>query len=193
MADRFESETNQVSLLRAYFAKNGILLCNENKFLPSLETVGGGWNSIVHLIERGDVFYSKLYKRRATYLSREFYYQIKPYRQRTDALSEQAREVLAFIHSAGLVSSGDIKAVLMLSGKAFNACMDELFGELLVTAIARERTMNDNWSSFLWGTHKLWEQNAGAPALAQSPDTARGMLALLNEKDAKQILSGRRR
>lgn len=178
-----------VANLRAYFAKNGILLCNENRFLPSLETVGGDWNSIVRLIELGEVFHSKLYRNRVAYLSREFYYQMKPYRQRLGAVSEKAREVYAFIESAGLVGGADIKNVLMLPGKAYGERMDELCSELLVTAVCRERTMNESWSSFLWGTYLRWEETAGAPALPQCEAAARAMLALLSEKDIGNILS----
>ena len=68
-------------LLRSYFVQNGILLCNENPDLPSLPSVGGTWNDIVTMMEDREVFYSKLYKGRVTYLSREFYYHIKSLRQ----------------------------------------------------------------------------------------------------------------
>lgn len=174
--------------LRAYFAKNGILLCNENKFLPSLDTVGGDWNAIVYLIEQGEVFYSKLYRGRVSYLSREFYYQIKPYRQKLEAVSDRAREAYAFIESAGLTTSADIKNMLMLSGKVFNERMDELFSQLLVTAVKRERTINPNWSSFCWGTYARWEERAGVPTRPPDESAARGMLALLTERDIRKLL-----
>ena len=84
----FVCETHQesipIELLKGYFSRNGFLLCNECRNMPSLFNVGGDWNSIVQLIEEGQVFYSKLYKGRVTYLSREFYAQVKPYRQRME-------------------------------------------------------------------------------------------------------------
>ena len=156
-------------LLQSYFSRNGVLSCNDNKDLPSLNGVGGDWNSIVSLIERGDVFYSKLYKRRVTYLSREFYYQIKPYKQRTHKLSQKSKEILEFIETVDLVTTKEIKTVLMPPAKIFSSCMDELFSELFVTAIQRDRTMNQNWSSFCWGTFAQWEQ------LHPLPETKRDM------------------
>jgi len=148
----------KISLLQSYFLKNDMLLCNENKDLPSLTTVGGDWDSIIMLIEQGEVFYSKFYKGRVTYLSREFYYKVKPDKQRTHKLTAKAREVLELIEAANPVSTSAIKDKLMISSKEYTACMDELFKELLVTAIKRDRTINANWSSFCWGTSQHWER-----------------------------------
>lgn len=145
------------TLLRSYFMTNGLLLCNESKELPYLESVGGDWISIVALIEEGEVFYSKLYKGRVSYLSREFYGNIKPYRQRLERLSPTARSIYEHLTQIEMATTVEIKEILFLSGKTFTQCMDELFKELLVTAIQRDRTMNVNWSSFYWGTFEKWE------------------------------------
>lgn len=144
-------------LLHVYFASNGMLFCNESKDVPYLESVGGDWNSITALIEEGRVFYSKLYKGRVTYLSRKFYANMKPFRQRLDGLSPAARMIYYFLAEIGTASTAQIKQVLCLSGKTYAQGMDELFQELLVTAIERDRTMNANWSSFYWGTFEQWE------------------------------------
>ena len=53
----FVCETHQesipIELLKGYFSRNGFLLCNECRNMPSLFNVGGDWNSIVQLIEEG--------------------------------------------------------------------------------------------------------------------------------------------
>jgi len=144
-------------MLLSYFQSNGLLLCNESKDLPFLDSVGGDWNSIVALIEKGLVYYSRLYKGRVTYLSAAFYAQVKQYRQRLDKVSPTARAIFEFLSEIGKANTFEIKSILMLSEKAFSACMNELFKELLVTAIERDRTMNVNWSSFYWGTFGTWE------------------------------------
>lgn len=144
-------------MLLSYFQSSGLLLCNESRDLPSLDPVGGDWGSIVALIEKGQVYYSKLYKGRVTYLSAAFYAQVKQYRQRLDKVSPTARSVFEFLGEAGKANTSEIKSILMLSGKAFSQSMNELFKELLVTAIERDRTMNVNWSSFYWGTFHTWE------------------------------------
>jgi hypothetical protein len=152
------SGTESEDLLRSYFRKQGILLCNENRELPSLVSVGGDWNGIVSLMEQGEVFYSKLYKGRVTYLSRAFYAQIKPYKQPIEKVSPVAKRIFEFLCEAGHADTAEIKNALKLFGKPLSESMDELFRELLVTVIKRSRTLNANWCSFDWGTYKTWEQ-----------------------------------
>ena len=183
-----ENDT-KIALLQAYFRQNGLLLCNMNKELPSLGTVGGDWNSIVALMERGEVFYSKLYKGRVTYLSQDFYYQIKPHRQRLTKLTAKSLEVFEFINAAGLAGTKDIKERMMLSSKDFTACMDELFKELFVTVIERERTMNANWSSFYWGTYERWEKILPIENTQTDMDKICGMLSgIMTDKQIMKLL-----
>lgn len=145
-------------MLKSYFQAQGILLCNENRELPSLASVGGDWNGIVSLMEQGEVFYSKLYKGRVTYLSRAFYAQIKPYKQRLEKVSPAAKRIFEFLREAGPADTAEIKNALKLSGKPLSESMGELFRELLVTVIKRSQTLNVNWCSFDWGTYETWEQ-----------------------------------
>lgn len=148
----------KLTLLKSYFEHNGLLLCNESRDLPSLDTVGGDWETVVSLMESGDVFYSKLYKGRVTYLSRELYYLIKPMKQRIEKLSPQSAELFGILSSAGPLTTTEIKGMLFLPSKAFNSCMDELHKELFITVITRDRDIQQNWSSFCWGNYALWEQ-----------------------------------
>lgn len=73
-------ETNARRLLEGYFSCHGLLLCNEDRDLPWLDSVGGDWNAVVALIEDRQVFWSKLWRGKVTYLSRACYWQLKPYR-----------------------------------------------------------------------------------------------------------------
>jgi len=150
-------DIDKIALLQNYFTNNDILLCNESKDTPSLGTVGGDWNSIVFLIEQGEVFYSKHYKNRVTYLSREYYSKIKPKNQHIDKLSQKSQEVLEYIKAAGLASTKDIKAALLLTEKEYNTSMNQLLKELLITAIKRDRIISDTWCTFYWGTTERWE------------------------------------
>lgn len=168
-------------LLRAYFEMNGMLLCNESKDLPCLESVGGDWNSIIALIEEGQVFYSKLYRGRVTYLSKEFYANIKPYRQRLERLSPEARLIYNFLTEIEMANTAQIKQILCLSNKTFTQSMDELFKELLVTAIERDMTINANWSSFYWGTYEKWENLHSiadvTPSMTMLKELTKGVLS----------------
>lgn len=175
-------------LLRSYFVQNGILLCNENKDLPSLPSVGGTWNDIVAMIEDREVFYSKLYKGRVTYLSQAFYYHVKPLRQREERLSPQAAELLAFLRKAGPIGTDELKRFFPLWGKTLSVYLDELLKELFVTAVRRDRTLNESWCTFLWAGREVWEANR--PPLSPTPIEARRLLAgLMTEKQAERLLS----
>ena len=177
--------TAEAERLNAYFRQYGLLLCNENRELPSLSSVGGDWAAIVAFMTAGQVFYSKFYKHRVTYLSRECYAHIKPYRQRLSKVSPEAKSIYAFLSSVGQASTADIANALMLPKKALSTAMDELFAELLVTVIAQDRTINISWSSFLWGTYETWEQ---LHPIADIPVSQARLTALTGELiSAKQL------
>lgn len=167
------------SSLRAYFARNHILLCNDNAYLPSLNGVGGDWNAIVHLIETREAAYSKAYRKRTTYLSPALYAMLKPYKQRFNKLSEESRRIYDFLAGCGPNSTAAIKDTLLLSSKAFSAAFDPLLSELLVTAMERDRTIHESWSSFLWGTSAQWEETLPYP-LPNMEATEANVIALLS-------------
>ena len=111
--------------LLLYFSQNGLLLCNENAELPYLDLVGGSWNAIVSLMESGDVFYSRFYKNRVTYLSRELYFALKPFRQRAERLSAQSQRLLAFLQAAGEASAEQMQNECMLEKKALTEALND--------------------------------------------------------------------
>ncbi len=179
--------TDTKDLLRSYFAQNGILLCNENRELPSLSSIGGKWNDIVALMESREVFYSKLYKGRVTYLSREFYYHLKPLRRRERHLSRQARELLALLRQTDPMGTEELKRLFPLWGPHFGTYLEELLRELLVTAFRRDRTISESWCTFLWAPAESWE--AALSPLPSSPAEARRLLSsLLSEKQIDLLL-----
>ncbi len=168
-----------VSSLRAYFARNHILLCNFNAYLPSLNDAGGDWNTIISLIETREAVYSKAYRKRTTYLSPILYAMLKPYKQRLNKMPGESRRIYDFLAACGPKSTQEIKNALLLSGKSFTAAFDPLLSELLVTAMERDRTMNETWSSFLWGTYTQWEDTLPHP-LPRVEATEANLLALLS-------------
>lgn len=180
--------TDTRPLLRSYFAQNGILLCNENKDLPSLPSVGGNWNDIVAMMEAREVFYSKLYKGRVTYLSRELYYHLKPFRQRESVLSSEAAGLLSLFRQTGPIGTGDLKRLSPLPAKELTRCLDELLKELLITAVRRDKTLNENWCTFLWADYTVWER--GADPLPADPAQARRLLeGLLSPRQVDKLLA----
>jgi len=163
----------KVELLRAAIELRGFLLCNPEGKMLSTGCVGGDWNSVVALLESGEAFYTKIYKNRAGYLSRELYYQLKPYKQRTDKLSENAQKMYELLQASDFASTKEIKRTLMMSSCEFNRALYELSKELLITAVRRERTLNpaNGWCSFYWASAAEWEKLRPEPKI--EPETVR--------------------
>ena len=149
--------------LRPYFAQNGMLLCNESRELPYLDLVGGSWNAIVSLMERGEVCYSRFFRGRVTYLSRALYCAIKPYRQRPLRLDEPSRRVLEFLRATGEANAEQMQAACLLERKAQAAALDALVSELFVTVSRRDVTIHESWCTFSYCPVERWEQRQPSP------------------------------
>ena len=162
--------------LKQYFTQNGLLLCNENAELPYLDLVGGSWNAIVSLMESGDVFYSRFYKNRVTYLSRELYFALKQFRLRAEKLTPQSERLLAFLEAAGEANAEQMQAACMLEKKAQTEALNLLVSELFVTVLRRDVTIHESWCTFCYGTSQRWEEKQTTQITTQ------------DEREAEQIL-----
>ncbi|MBB6214070.1 hypothetical protein HNQ80_000139 [Anaerosolibacter carboniphilus] len=152
------SDELAVNNLQNYMNTYGILSCNLNKYLPAIDEVGGNWNAIITLIEQREVFHCKAYRKRTTYLSKELYYLLKPHKQQTASLPDFSKKILNFLSEYGPANTTTIKNVLFLSNKEFSIHFDLLLQEMLVTVIKKDSTINQTWSSFIWGTYTDWEK-----------------------------------
>lgn len=141
-----------------YLETNGILLCNQNPFLPALEDIGCGWKDVTELIDSHELFYSKVFKGRTTYLSVEAYLLLKAVREEKP-LTSQAEYVFSLLDGNPPADIRFLKAAAapVLSGKDFREAFDFLLRNLYITAVRNGRQLNENWSEFLYGTAKQWE------------------------------------
>ena len=171
--------------LSAYFSQNGLLLCNENGELPYLDLVGGSWNGIVSLMESGDVYYSRFYKGRVTYLSRALYLALKPYRRRMERLDAQCLRLLAFLEAAGEANAAQMQSACLLEKKAQSKALDRLVDELLVTVSRRDETIHDSWCTFFYCTADRWEQKQ--PDLTATASLGEAQRLLSQQLEQKQI------
>lgn len=64
--------------LKAYLDATGILACNTDAHLRCLEDIGCSWADAVELIEKKELFLSKVYRKRTVYLSPRVYHMLKP-------------------------------------------------------------------------------------------------------------------
>ena len=156
--DAADVRTKEELALSEFFEKNGLILCNEHPKMPYLDSAGGNWNAVVALMEHGDVFYSRFYNGRVTYLSREWYFALKLYRARRLNLPDESLRVYDFLRSAGMGNAKQIQAFCRLSKKQYDAAMLPLFREMLVTVLWRDEILSENWCTFLYGTSETWEQ-----------------------------------
>lgn len=183
-----DNEDRTINASELAISNTPLFLCNADQRLPSLDEMGGDWNLIMKLIETRKVFYSKLYKNRVTYLSSELYWAIKPYKQRWEKLSQTSKEIFEFVDEFGEVTTPELKNALLLSNKTFTKCMNELTKELFVTAVAKDRTINNNWSSFYWGTYKFWEKNA-IKCPSHSKDVYSILAPVFTEREIQKLLN----
>ena len=171
--------------LLTYFAHNGMLLCNESTELPFLDLVGGNWYAIVSLMESGDVCYSRFYKNRVTYLSRELYFALKPFRRRAERLSAQSKRLLAFLQAAGEATAEQMQNTCMLEKKAQTEALNVLVSELFVTVLRRDLTIHESWCTFTYGTTEHWEEKQASQTNIKSESGAE--LILLRQLSQKQV------
>ena len=173
--------------LERYFSQNALLLCNRSDELPYLELAGGDWNAIVSLLERGDVFYSRLFKNRVTYLSPELYFALKPYRRRLERLDANSLRLLDFLQAAGEASAEQMQQQCLLEKKTQAEALNRLVCELFVTVIRRDVTRNETWCTFTYGPAERWETKQ--PREKHTPNVGEAEQILLRQLSQKQVQS----
>lgn len=123
-----------MNLLSEYLQVNGILLCNANPDLPALENIGCSWQDVVGLIQTYQLFYSKVLKKRTTYLSLEAYYLLKSIK-RPKALMEPANRIYSILEENPVSDTAFLKQAAGLSSKEYQQGFDFLLQNLYVTAL----------------------------------------------------------
>lgn len=183
-----EQDERARKALLAYFLENGLLLCNENAELPYLELAGGTWNAIISLIESGDVFYSRLYRNRVTYLSRALYFAMKPHRRRMQYLDATSLRLLEFLRAAGEANAEEMQAACLLEKKAQTKALNQLVCELLVTVSRRDVTIHETWCTFRYCIAEAWEHKQSGGANADEAEARHLLSRQLSEKQIQKLL-----
>ena len=142
-----------------YLETNGILLCNANPYLPSLEDVGCTWQDVTQLIDNHLLFYSKVFQKRTTYLSPEAYYLLKAVKPQKP-LTSAAETLYTLLEQTPMAETSFLKRVSALPAKEYNQGFDFLLQNLYITAVKNGTARNENWSTFYYGTAAEWEKNS---------------------------------
>ena len=140
-----------------YINRNGILLCNTSTELPSLVSLGYSWENITGLIDLHEIFYSKVYKKRVTYLSREVYLLLRKCKPQKamDPYSKQIYELLKRLETS---EKEELKLKANMETKDFDKAFDFLLENLYITAFINGKYLNPNWSTFVYSTSERWEK-----------------------------------
>lgn len=157
--------------LQSYLWQNGILLCNQNPYLPALEDIGCTWRQVTELIDAHQLFYCKAFKKRTTYLSPEAYYLLKSLR-RPRPMSPDAERIFALLRDQPPAETAFLKRMAELPAKRYGQAFDFLLQNLYVTALQNGTDLNPHWSTFLYGTAQAWEALT-PPALSAADAEAR--------------------
>lgn len=177
--------------LSEYLTAMGILSCNRNPYLPSLEDLGFTWSEMTTLLDKKELFYCKAYRKRTVYLSPRAYFLLRQCRPRPE-LTESAAVLYEMLRQTGPIEAADLKRLTSLGPKEFQRAFDFLLQNLYATALENGNVRNPNWSTFRYGTAEQWEESA-APQ-QPSPDPERELRALLGralpEKELSRLLPG---
>ena len=187
------SQEEQIAMeekkILAYINHYGILLCNDNKYLPSIFDVGGSWNSVVSLIEKKEIYYCKVFRERTTYLSKTLYRMLKAFKQDISILPKKSLVIYDFLQEYGVSNTKTMKILLGLSTPLFNLYFTPLLREMLVTTISRDKTMNISWSSFNWGLYTQWEDSNDNVNIYNDESLYEILMRELSQKEIDRLLA----
>lgn len=168
--------------IMSYIQSTGILFLNENRYLPSVSGLGGDWNTVMRLILEREIYLSKLYMNRTTYLSKEMYFYLKRFKQ-TGLLSDTEQKIYCFLEESGGADTEMLKNSLMLPDKDFNISMNSLLKNLYVTALGPVKRLNENWTTLLWGTYRQWEEGCSIGECSLSDEECRNEITGILSKN----------
>lgn len=155
--ERFPAANSvKIDELEEIINKTGILLCNEDKDIPSLSSLGYTMPDIIALIQHKKVFYCKLYKKKSTYLSVDTYLHLRRILQH-QPLTESEIIILDFMKNKESVDKTELKNALSIEKKEFDKAFDSLLEKCLITAIGG-REINPNWFEYLYCTSEVWKK-----------------------------------
>ena len=155
----------KISSLAATINGMGILTLNSNLTMPNVIDLGYTWQDVTSLINAHEIFYSKAYKKRTTYLSKLVYYLLKEH-QPQKPLTSEAQEIYELLEG-GPLSTKELKTMTFTKAELYQDAFNFLLEQRYITAYATSKELNPNWSTFIYCTASYWEEVAGVPPLPE--------------------------
>ncbi|MDR1769430.1 MAG: hypothetical protein LBS02_02175 [Hungatella sp.] len=163
----------------------GIITCNKDNFLKSINDIGSSWQDAVVLINEREIFYSKIYKKKTVYISKYLYCLLKKIGN-YKSISENASSIYKILESNPPQNTEMLKIVSGLNKDEFNKAQMELLEKLHITAFSSYKSININWSSFLYTTSFKWEQCTKLYDINYTKEKAKKEVFLLLEKTMRK-------
>jgi hypothetical protein len=141
-----------------YINKFGLIACNKDSYIKSLDDIGCSWQDAVALIDDRKIFYSKIYKHKTVYLSIRLYSLLKKFNTGI-IVNENSRLIYNILENNPPQNTDMLKTVSQLNKNEFKKAQLELLEQLHMTAISSYKSININWSSFYYTTSSNWEKS----------------------------------
>ncbi|QUI23788.1 hypothetical protein HZI73_16470 [Vallitalea pronyensis] len=138
---------------------HGLLLLNSTKEFYNVMDSGGDWFTMIRLIEDRQVYVSKIYKGKTTYLSKELYYALRGCKNDHKMMTEHEKRVYDFLSSCTNVDMDLLKVALNMDRKVLRKTLDTMMKKLLITVLSGGKKITDSWSSYYFGTYEQWESS----------------------------------
>lgn len=146
------------SQLKKYLDSAGILACNTDPELRSLESVGCSWTDAAELIAKKELFLCKVYHKRTVCLSSRVYYLLKQCREQRP-MTEVAAQIYQILREKPEgVELGELRELAGMDQRTLLAAVDFLLEELYITAVGTGHWLNPSWPTYRYGTAESWER-----------------------------------
>ena len=176
--------------LKAYLDATGILACNTDANLRCLEDIGCSWADAVELIEKKELFLSKVYRKRTVYLSPRVYHLLKQCRYQRP-MPEPAERLYRLLQGVpGGLETGELRELAQMDQRTLLTAMDFLLEELYITAVGNGHWLNPNWSTYRYGTAEVWEDaSASQPEKVHPKETLMEFLSWsMPEEEIRRLI-----
>lgn len=171
---------NKVLLLN-FINDYGIIACNKDNFIKSINDIGSSWQDAVALINEREIFYSKIYKQKTVYLSKHLYCLLKKI-ESYKKISKNSSSIYKILENNPPQNTEILKIVSGLNKEEFNKAQMELLEKMYITAFSSYKSININWSSFLYTTSSKWEKYTKLDDVDCTKEKAKKEIFLILEK-----------
>ena len=108
----------------------GMVGCNVCPYLRSIDEVGGSWQAAMELIDQKQIFYSKVFRHRTVYLSRELYGLLKCIRgEKEVSYNYNLQRLLTILQGGKPMSTQELKAESCFTGDTYSKAFQKVVGK----------------------------------------------------------------